>query len=109
MMIRAITAITNAAATKMAISSPLESPPLEEELLAAGATVTGPVLWVPDACVLEVVGSSDGVGLVAPLAALAAATGRLRTSDTTTATITATRRSAPLSAVVGSWRKIAAI
>lgn len=108
MMIRAITAITSAAATKMAISSALESPPLEE-LVLAGATVTGPVLWVLGACVVEVAGSSDVAGLVAPAAAAAAAAGRVRASDAATARIPTTRRSAPPSAVNGSWRKLAAI
>jgi hypothetical protein len=90
-MIRAMPAITRAAATKIAISSALESPPL----LVAGAgvgTVTGPV-WVVVGVVVVVLGIGvvgsvvSGAVLVAVLLALAAGT------------ITRARKSAPRSRV----------
>jgi hypothetical protein len=105
MMIRAITAITNAATAKIPISSALERPPLPDEL-AGGATVTGPVLAL-GVCVCVVDGNSDVAGLVAPVAAAPAGSASA-TTPAAAATATARRRPS-LAVTIPSWRKIAAI
>jgi len=106
-MIRAITAITNAATAKIPISSALERPPLPDELLAGGATVAGPVLALGvGVCVVD--GISDVAGLVAPAAAAAPAGSASATNPAAAITATARRRPS-LPVTIPSWRKIAAI
>jgi hypothetical protein len=107
MMIRAITAITKAAATKIAISSTLERPPLLDELLAGGATVTGPVLVLGVGAGVVVVGISDDAGLVAPAPAAPAGSASATNPATATTPSACRRRSLPMTIPRG--RKIAAI
>ena len=106
MMIRAITAITNAATAKIPISSALERPPLPDEVLAGGATVAGPVLAL-GVCVCVVDGISDVAGLVAPAAAVAA--GSASATNPAAATTAPARHRPSLPVTIPSWRKIAAI
>jgi hypothetical protein len=68
MMSLAMPAISRPAATKIAISSPLERPPPLVELAAGTGTVTGPVLDAGVVAVGPVVGRRVVAGLVAPTA-----------------------------------------
>jgi hypothetical protein len=107
MMIRAIAAITNAATTKIPISSALDSPPPVEELLVAGATVTGPVALAVGVCVVDVAGISEVAGLVAPTAAAPA--GSSSNANKTAAAAARSRCPACLPLTIAACHKIAAI